>query len=297
MMDAVTDSQKLIEGFIREHVTGQGLDGRTEKAYRLDLEHFYTWAEQRRSDRQISEESPMLEAETGGGRWEDWMEAYLDYLYKERKLSFSTLYRKNRVFSYYLSDLVKQGILPGCRSLKPVREAGGPDGREEPSQTLLSRKEADAFFAAMNREYEGLDSEFRRRVCLRDMVMMELLFYHKIEIGELLHIKVSDYDRQKGSLTIRRKRGEVCSLNLFSQELQRKIGLWLEERTAFTRSGECGDWLFLSKLGRPLSMEMFIQIFDKYRRLAGIEKKLTPKDLKENGMKQYARELMMERCG
>ena len=155
----------------------------------------------------------MLEAETGGGRWEDWMEAYLDYLYKERKLSFSTLYRKNRVFSYYLSYLVKQGILPGCRSLKPVREAGGPDGREEPSQTLLSRKEADAFFAAMNREYEGLDSEFRRRVCLRDSVMMELLFYHGIEIIELLRLEVAHYERETGTLSIpgkRNKQRAVC---------------------------------------------------------------------------------------
>lgn len=74
------------------------------------------------------------------------------------------------------------------------------------------------------------------------------------------------------------------------------MGLWLDERKAFRRDGENSQWIFLSKLGKPLSMEMMIQIFHKYKRLAGIEKKLTPKDLKESGMKQYARELMMERC-
>lgn len=72
--------------------------------------------------------------------------------------------------------------------------------------------------------------------------------------------------------------------------------LWLEERKAFRHKEEYYGRMFLSKFGKPLSMEMFIQIFDKYRRLAGIEKKLTPKDLKENSMKQYARELMVERC-
>lgn len=296
MENRSSDSKNLIEGFISSRVRGRGLDRRTERAYRLDLEHFYAWAEQRRSGGTASEKNFVSEAETESGSWEEWMEAYLDYLNKERKLSFSTLYRKNRVFGYYLSYLVKQGIISDCRSLKPIKEGEEPGRRGEPSQALLSKKEADAFFEAMNREYDGLDSEFRRRVCLRDMVMMELLFYHKIEISELLRIKVSDYDREKGILTIRRKRGEDFSLRLFSQELQRKIGLWLEERKAFTRSGEYEDWMFLSKLGRPLSMEMFIQIFDKYRKLAGIEKKLTPKDLKENGMKQYARELMMERC-
>ena len=33
--------REMIQGFIDTQVTGRGLDGRTEKAYRLDLEHFY----------------------------------------------------------------------------------------------------------------------------------------------------------------------------------------------------------------------------------------------------------------
>ena len=51
--------------------------------------------------------------------------------------------------------------------------------------------------------------------------------------------------------------------------------------------------MFLSKLGRPLSMKMVINIFDKYRMLAGIEKECKPRDLK-NSLDRYARELMME---
>lgn len=43
-------------------------------------------------------------------------------------------------------------------------------------------------------------------------------------------------------------------------------------------------------------MKMITNIFDKYRVLAGIEKEVTPKDLK-SGMKRYAAELMMEWCG
>jgi len=290
-----SDSKNLIEGFISSRVRGRGLDRRTERAYRLDLEHFYAWAEQRRSGGTASEKNFVSEAETESGSWEDWMEAYLDYLNKERKLSFSTLYRKNRVFGYYLSYLVKQGIISDCRSLKPIKEGEEPGRRGEPSQALLSKKEADAFFEAMNREYDGLDSEFRRRVCLRDMVMMELLFYHKIEISELLRLDVQDYDQKAGTLVVRRKRGKDVTVRLFSHELQKKMALWLKERKSFQKEGQYYDRLFLSKLGKPLSMEMFIQIFDKYRRLAGIEKKLTPKDLKENCMKQYAKELVMEK--
>ena len=168
--------------------------------------------------------------------------------------------------------------------------------KEEPARSLLSKKDADALFQAMEREYQGLESEFRKRVCLRDMVMLGLLFYHRIEISELLRIEVSDYDMETGTIRIRKKRGEVCTIRLYASGLRRKMEEWLKERNLFLLKGEGCDQIFLSKYGKPLSMEMFIQIFDKYRKLAGIEKKLTPKDLKENSMKQYARELMIERC-
>ena len=45
----------FIDSFISTQVIGRGLDERTEKAYRLDLEHFYKWLES--SERQTSEEA------------------------------------------------------------------------------------------------------------------------------------------------------------------------------------------------------------------------------------------------
>lgn len=56
------------------------------------------------------------------------------------------------------------------------------------------------FFLALEREYSGLESDFRKRVCLRDLVMMELLFYHGIEVTELLRLEISDYDRDRKSV-------------------------------------------------------------------------------------------------
>lgn len=297
LTNEITESKGLVEGFINSRVVGHGLDQRTEKAYRLDLEHFHLWAEKEQA-RSFREGICMgaWADKVKAGQWEDWMESYLDYLKRERKLSSATICRKSRVMGYYLAYLAKQGVISGYRPLKAVKERGQKEEEPQPSRSFLSKKEADAFFEAMDREYGGLDSEFRRRICLRDMVMMELLFYHRIEISELLRIEVPDYRREKGDLLIRRKRGQDYQIQLFSQELQEKMGRWLEERIHFRREGEYWQRMFLSKLGRPLSMEMFIQIFDKYRKLAGIEKGFTPKDLKESSMKQYARELVVERC-
>lgn len=70
---------------------------------------------------------------------------------------------------------------------------------------------------------------------------------------------------------------------------------WIGEHDYFERDNEFRNVLFLSKIGKPLSMKMVILVFDKYKGIAGIEKESTPKDLKRS-MKRYAKEMMVERC-
>ena len=96
-------------------------------------------------------------------------------------------------------------------------------------------------------------------------------------------------------LTIHGKRGKKRTESLFSRELIKKMELWMGEHEYFEKGNGYDTCLFLSKVGRPLSMKMVILIFDKYRVMAGIEKECTPKDLKCS-MKRYARELLVERC-
>ena len=292
----------LIEDFIRSQVTGRGLDDRTEKAYRLDLEHFSRWLER---DGGAEAETDLGEAALGGADLEQEILRYLRYLAMERKLRTSTISRKGRGFRYFLTYLAQTGQAPG----PAAKGSGVSDGRLSfrssdrmpgispgGSAEALSKKEIDAFFQAICREMDRLDSDFRRRVCLRDLVMMELLFYHGIEVSELLRLKVTDYDRETGVLTVSRKRGKDRQVYLYSKALRERLGQWLMEHDCFEREGEYREQMFLSKLGRPLSMKMVINIFEKYRELAGIEKAVTPKDLK-GSMGAYAKELMREVCG
>ncbi len=268
---------KLIDEFIDSQVIKKGLDERTAKAYRLDLEHLYQW----------------LDSGTSIGRekWERKIEDYLDYLSSEKNRRPSTISRKQRVFGYYLSYLVAQGIIDNTRPLKKK-----PMKRNTQKNIVLDKSEIDAFFQAISQEYTDLDSDFRKRVCLRDQVMMGLLFYHGIEISELLRMEVGDYDRKSMVLVVRRKGGKNCSMYLFSKTLQEQMARWLNEHEYFERGEGYDGRMFLSKLGKPLSMKMVTNIFDKYRILAGIEKEATPKDLKKS-MKRYAVEMMREWCG
>lgn len=270
------ESCDTIQGFVTSQVLKRGLDERTEKAYRLDLEHLHAWIRNRDQ----------------GHVDETAVEEYLDYLMKEKKLKYSTVTRKYRVFRYYLEYLEGQGHLPDYRPISCPKAVNREDDKGD---NELSRAEVDSFFMALNREYENLDNEFRRRVCLRDSVMMELLFYHGIEISELLRLEVSDYNLKTGVLTIRGKRDKERAEYLFSRELRRKMEQWIGEHGYFEKNNEFHNVLFLSKIGKPLSMKMVILVFDKYKVMAGIEKESTPKDLK-CGMKRYAREMVVERC-
>ncbi len=319
----------FIDSFISSQVTGRGLDERTEKAYRLDLEHFYRWLKtdgqshidelslnyiegnQKKIEKDFSEDTAV---------WKKKVEQYLSWLSQEKRLRNSTISRKSRVFGYFLAYLAKEGILSGNPALcykNPKLNAdilnGEGSGEKEHTVCInitepaglrrtgsgiasaLSRKEIDAFFQAIRRETEEVDSDFRRRVCLRDHVMMRLLFCHGIEISELLKIEISDYDRKNGILTIRKKKGKGYRVRLFSKELQEQMEAWLAEHEYFEHQQEFQGRLFLSKLGRPLSMKMVILIFEKYRILAGIDKECTPKDLK-NSLERYGIELAVERC-
>lgn len=268
-----------IESFVASQVLKRGLDERTARAYALDLRQVYRWLGQ--------QQIPVLE--------EGAAEDYLRYLTDEKKRKPSTVIRTYRVLQYYLEYLFRQGDLAQHRAITPP-ETETPQARCEREEHMLSKAETDAFFAAMDREYESLDCGFRRRVCLRDRVMMELLFFHGIEISGLLRLTVPDFDSRTGLLTIRGKRGKKHQEYLFSRALKEKMGRWIEEHGYFEKGNEYDEVLFLSKAGKPLSMKMIILVFEKYRVMAGIEKEYTPKDLKAS-RKRYARELMVERCG
>lgn len=272
----------MVDEFINTQVIDRGLDERTAMAYRKDLEKFYLWPE---SPGMSGESEDSGDSESA---WEERMEAYLEYLSRERGLRYSTIARKRKVFGYYLTYLVSRGILEDHRPLKRMDHP-----KIISADTLLTKKEAEAFFQAIDREYEDLDSDFRRRVCLRDQVMMKLLFYHGLEVSELLLLELPDYDRKTATLTIRRKRQEDCHIHVFSHSLRQQMDQWLSEHVYFEHGGGYHNRMFLSKLGKPLSMKMVINIFDKYRVMAGIEKVCKPKDLK-NSLGRYAEELVWE---
>ncbi len=267
-----------LDDFMNTYSAGRKLDPRTEKAYRLDMKNFYIW----------------LEGALGPNisitdiQWEKEIESYLNYLSSEKGLRPSTIFRKYRVLGYYLGYLAKKGI----RSEGSLLKDSFQPAKVEPGECIMSKAEIDAFFRAMDQDYKNLDTDYRRRICLRNLVMMKLLFYYGIGISQLLLIEASDYDSGRAVLTVPGKMQKDRDVVLFSHELQEQMAAWMKERKRFVHENEYQERMFLSSVGKPLSMKMVIKTFDKYRVLAGIERECTPKDLKKS-MKRYAWEVVV----
>ena len=111
-MAADRDCPDTVNEFIDTQVLSRGLDERTAMAYRKDLEKLYLWLETSSMEgKSGNAEAP----ENTGSFLEERMEAYLDYLSREKGLRCSTIFRKQKVFGYYLSYLVSIGRLESFR--------------------------------------------------------------------------------------------------------------------------------------------------------------------------------------
>lgn len=316
----------MIEKFIQRQVLDKGLDTRTAKAYRLDLTHLYDWMEKQGisefQEKEVKRYLQHLVSEKGlrhstVTRKSRVFGYYLQFCGRDGTEGGATAAGKGAAAegdAAAAPATAKSVVVESAAAVAgKIAAAEGaeravaemaiaemfsvPKLSEEDGQgeLYLSAQETDAFFAALDREYASLDSEFRKRVCLRDDVMMELLFYHGIEISELLALQVGDYERKNGILHVHRKRMQDRDIYLFSDGLREKMERWLEARQYFEKDNEFHQRLFLSKLGKPLSMKMVINVFDKYLELAGIERECTPKDLK-GSLERYAVEKMVG-CG
>ena len=309
----------MIEKFIQRQVLDKGLDPRTAKAYRLDLTHLYDWMEKQGisefQENEVKRYLQHLVSEKGlrhstVTRKSRVFGYYLQFCGRDGTEGGATAAGKGaaaegavkgvgsgsfaagRAFAEIAASVETAAPSAGKSTIAEMFSAPSASEKEARGELYLSAQETDAFFAALDREYASLDSEFRKRVCLRDDVMMELLFYHGIEISELLALQVGDYERKNGILHVHRKRMQDKDIYLFSDGLREKMERWLEARQYFEKDNEFHQRLFLSKLGKPLSMKMVINVFDKYRELAGIERECTPKDLK-GSLERYAMEKMV----
>lgn len=265
--------QQRIDAFLKSHVENKRLDGRTEKAYRGDLEQLARWLGMQKA------EEPLDGA---------LLQIYLEQLVHQKQVKRSTIVRKYYVLRIFQQYMVELGEMTEHGLHMP--ELPQTQGTDAPT---LSKKEVDELFRGIERYQASIETEFQRDICLRDKTMLKLLFYHGLDVSTIRLLQMDAYNREENLLYLKRKKQEIQVARIFAQDLQRDLNAWIDVRDKFQLDPEYEDYLFLSKLGRPISMQGMLKMFSKYRELTGIRESVTLKTLKRS-MQQYAKDMMLE---
>jgi len=116
---------------------------------------------------------------------------------------------------------------------------------------------------------------------LRDRAMIELLYATGLRVSELVGLKTDDVNLKMGFVRCIGKgsKERVVPLGEIAVHL---VEAYLDRVRGRLAKGERSEYLFLSKLGQPMSRVMFWKIIRKYAAEAGIKKTITPHMLRHS---------------
>jgi integrase/recombinase XerD len=203
------------------------------------------------------------------------LQAYFSELVNHSSLKDTSIKRKYiSIKSFYNFLLEKEWI-----AHSPVTKLGKNFKKAKRIPKTLSIEEIQKLLASPQNDYHTLASEFRKRICIRNNAIMELLFSTGIRIGELVNISLNDLDLEKQTLLIFGKGRKERLLYLSSEEVIVKIKNWLDQREHL--HPKC-DSLFINKYGNTLTIYSIEDIFYKYRKAANINANATPHYLRHS---------------
>lgn len=241
-----------------------------------------------------------------------YVQRFLDHLIVERGLSANTIASYGRDLAQFAAFLAKRGVAEpkgideGClvsfldalnkrkyaaasiaRKLSAVRSMvkflcaereieGSPLSRLDPARPpkrlpkSLDIDEVDRLLAA---------PDTRDETGLRDKAMLETLYACGLRVSELISLKVEDLDLRSGFISCVGK-GNKERIVPIGKTASEWIAAYVENVRG--RRSARSEYLFLTKLGRPMSRVMFWKIIRKYAIQANITKPITPHVLRHS---------------
>ncbi len=244
---------------------------------------------------------------------EAWIDEYLTYLKQEKGVSGNTFesYKRDIIkYHKYLSDqempdikscssttvleymlsLQKQGKaastitrnLAALRSLyryliqkryvtsDPTENLHGIKAEKKLPQ-ILSNQEVEILLEQPQcKDFKGF----------RDKAMLELLYATGMRVSELISLKVSDINLSIGFITCNhRGQNRVIPIYAIAKEA---LKAYLEHGRSRLKEIRDKDILFLNLSGGQLTRQGFWKIIKHYKKLAGIQKEITPHTLRHS---------------
>jgi len=225
------------------------LDLKTISAYRNDLKHFSLFMNQYNT---INKES---------------INAYLVNLhatYKQKSVK-----RKIASVKAFFSYLEGEEII----SENPFYKVKSGFKEEKILPKTISSDTVQVLLAFMYNQENKNSNDWRRKLVLRDIVVVELLFSTGLRISELCNLRDENFDLQEGIFCIKGKGGKERNLQIGNSDVLTKIKKY---RTEFKNDiTHCGYFL-VSRYGERFSEQSARNMLCKYVNAAAITSHITP---------------------
>lgn len=115
----------------------------------------------------------------------------------------------------------------------------------------------------------------------RDKASLELMYATGMRVSELIKLKMNDLNMDVGFVKCFGK-GDKERIVPFGRKAKESIVRYLDRsRTALLKK-KVSNFLFLTRLGKPMSRQAFWKTIKKYARLTGIKKEITPHSLRHS---------------
>lgn len=242
-----------IQRFLDYTATERGLSSKTLEAYGRDLSQFAAFL----AENEVTAPKAIDECCLIG---------FLDRLNKQ-KLASSSIARKMTavrcLIKYLISEReITKSPLEAVPSTRPPKRLPKSLDVEEVSRLLNAPQISD-------------------ELGLRDRAMLETLYATGLRVSELISLKTEDVNLKMGFVRCIGKgdKERVVPIGEIAGQL---IEAYLDRARGRLASCLRSEYLFLSKLGKPMSRVMFWKILRKHALAAGTTKPITPHTLRHS---------------
>lgn len=118
---------------------------------------------------------------------------------------------------------------------------------------------------------ELLDARLTGNSAMRDSAMMELMYSSGLRVSELISIKSGDINFEAGFIRVVGKGSKERVVPINQRALDRTRRYLGEERPGILKNRKDPEYLFITRLGKPMSRQRFWQTINAAGRLIGLQ--------------------------
>lgn len=227
------------------------LDSKTIKAYRTDLEQFFSFME--RYDAMPGKEE---------------LNSYLEYIHDRYKQK--TVKRKIASVKALFRYLEEEEII----ETDPFHRIKTKFKEETVLPKIVPRDTIEQLLDYLYRQQASEEyTEWQKKLILRDIAVVEMLFATGLRISELCHLQNRYFDSRTGLLCIQGKGSKERYLQIGSSDVLTTLNAYKDE---FAEEIKQHGYFFVNRYGQPLSEQSARRMIHKYADAIHADRNITP---------------------